>query len=230
MAIGLGRMFGFKFNENFNYPYVSQSVTEFWRRWHISLSSWFRDYLYIPLGGNRYGTARTYGNLIFVFFICGLWHGASWSFIVWGLLHGALLVAERLALGDWLRRTSPVVRHAYLVLAILVGWVFFRADNLSHAITFLTAMFGAAPTVGAGTKLALYLNSEVAVMLGIGIIASLPVFPAVRAMVFGKRWQGLPAVQTGLALARVSLYIGVFSLALLWLASGTHNPFIYFRF
>lgn len=230
MAIGLGRMFGFKFNENFNYPYVSQSVTEFWRRWHISLSSWFRDYLYIPLGGNRYGTARTYGNLIFVFFICGLWHGASWSFIIWGLLHGALLVVERLALGDWLRRTPPVVRHAYLVLAILVGWVFFRADNLAHAITFLAAMFGAAPTVGAGTKLALYLNSEVAVMLGIGIIASLPVFPAVRALALGKRWQGLPAVQTGLALARVSLYIGVFSLALLWLASGTHNPFIYFRF
>jgi alginate O-acetyltransferase complex protein AlgI len=230
MAIGLGRMFGFKFNENFNYPYISQSVTEFWRRWHISLSTWFRDYLYIPLGGNRYGAARTYGNLIFVFFICGLWHGASWSFIVWGLFHGALLVVERLGLNDWLKRSWPMVRHAYLVLAVLVGWVFFRAENLSHAVGYLSAMFGLAPVVATTSKLALYLNAEVAVMLVVGVIASTPVFPAVRAQVAAGRWKELAANQPLIAGAQLALYLSIFSLSVLWLASGTHNPFIYFRF
>jgi len=230
MAIGLGRMFGFKFNENFNYPYISESITEFWRRWHISLSTWFRDYLYIPLGGNRYGSARTYGNLIFVFFICGLWHGASWSFIVWGLFHGALLVIERLALNDWLKRTWPVVRHVYLVMAVLIGWVFFRAENLSHALDYLQVMFGVAPVaVGAG-KLALYLDSEVAVMLLVGVLASMPIFPAVRAKVDNGHWKKLATNQPVAACAQLALYIGIFAVSVLWLASGTHNPFIYFRF
>jgi len=230
MAIGLGRMFGFKFNENFNYPYVSQSVTEFWRRWHISLSSWFRDYLYIPLGGNRYSTARTYGNLVFVFFVCGLWHGASWSFIVWGLFHGLLLVVERVALGDWLKRSWPAVRHAYLILVVLIGWVFFRAENLSQAASYLSAMFGFVPVTAAATKLALYLNSETVVMLLVGTLASLPIFPKVQALMATERWKKLTTIQPALELARLGLYLGIFSIAVLWLASGTHNPFIYFRF
>jgi len=229
MAIGLGRMFGFRFTENFNYPYVSQSVTEFWRRWHISLSTWFRDYLYIPLGGNRHGTARTYGNLVFVFFICGLWHGASWSFILWGLLHGALLVAERV-LGSWRGRVWSPVRHAYLILAVLIGWVFFRADTLTHAVAYLSAMFGIAPAAAAGATFASYWNAEIMLTIIIGAVASTPVFPAVRAFATGHGWHGLPAFHTATALARVSFYLGTFSLSVLWLASGTHNPFIYFRF
>ena len=229
MAIGLGRMFGFKFYENFNYPYISQSVTEFWRRWHISLSTWFRDYLYIPLGGNRLGAGRTYCNLMFVFLLCGLWHGASWSFIIWGMFHGGLLVLERAVLGDGLKRCWPVVRHIYLILAILISWVFFRAENLSHAIGYLTAMFSVAPLAAAGTKLALYLNSEIAVMLLVGVLASLPIFPKVQAICAKERWKKFsegPLVE----FAQVGLYIAVFSLSILWLASGTHNPFIYFRF
>src|SRR5262249_18634459 len=121
MAIGLGRLFGFVFPENFRHPYVADSVQEFWRRWHISLSSWFRDYLYVPLGGNRVAPGRLYANLVSVFFLCGLWHGASWSFVVWGLFHGSFLVIERLAGGAWIHRLPKPLRHAYLLLVVMVG-------------------------------------------------------------------------------------------------------------
>ena len=142
MAIGLGRMFGFRIPENFNYPYVAASITEFWRRWHISLSTWFRDYLYIPLGGNRRGVGRTYLNLIVVFLLCGLWHGASWTFVVWGLFHGGFLILERLGLGRALRSASAPVAHGYCLLTVTVGWVFFRAETLTHAVGYLSAMVG----------------------------------------------------------------------------------------
>ena len=141
MAIGLGKMFGFDFLENFNLPYISQSIKEFWRRWHISLSSWFRDYLYIPLGGNRKGTARTYTNLLIVFFITGLWHGASWSFIVWGLYHGFFLILERLGLEDLLGKIPRLFRHLYAILVVLLGWVFFRAETLSAGLSYIGGMF-----------------------------------------------------------------------------------------
>ncbi|MEE8467510.1 MAG: MBOAT family O-acyltransferase [Planctomycetota bacterium] len=137
MAIGLGRMLGFRFLENFRFPYVSRSVTEFWRRWHISLSTWYRDYLYIPLGGSRRGPGRTYLNLLIVFALCGLWHGASWSFLVWGLFHGAFLVVERLGLGAALERRPAVLRHAYLLAVVMTGWVFFRAETLTQALEYL---------------------------------------------------------------------------------------------
>ena len=141
MAIGLGKMFGFDFLENFNHPYISKSIQEFWRRWHISLSSWFRDYLYIPLGGNRKGIGRTYVNLIIVFFITGLWHGASWNFIFWGLFHGFFLIWERIGLSKFLNKAPNFVGHIYLALVVLVGWVFFRAENLSDAWQYLEGMF-----------------------------------------------------------------------------------------
>lgn len=144
MAIGLGLMIGFHFPLNFNYPYISQSITEFWRRWHISLSAWFRDYLYVPLGGNRHGALRTYRNLVIVFLLCGLWHGAAWNFVVWGLYHGAFLVVERAGLRGVLERLPAAVGHAYALLAILIGWVFFRADTLPHAIAYLQGMAGLA--------------------------------------------------------------------------------------
>ena len=128
MAIGLGRMFGFRFPENFRWPYAAQTVQEFWRRWHISLSAWFRDYLYVPLGGNRLSIARTYVNLVVVFFLCGLWHGASWTFVVWGLLHGAFLALERVGLATAVKRLPRVLRHGYLLGTVMIGWVFFRAE------------------------------------------------------------------------------------------------------
>src|SRR5262245_5148881 len=139
MAIGLGRMFGFRFPENFRWPYVAASVQEFWRRWHISLSTWFRDYLYIPLGGNRVSPARRYRNLVTVFFLCGLWHGASWNFVIWGLWHGTFLVIERVA-SSGERRGRPFLSHVYTLVVVMIGWVFFRADTLSHAVAFLGAM------------------------------------------------------------------------------------------
>jgi len=137
MAIGLGHMFGFKFMENFNYPYISRSIQEFWRRWHISLSTWFRDYLYIPLGGNRAGTAKTYRNLVSVFFLCGLWHGASWNFVIWGMFHGLFAVIERFPLGKRLTQRSRIVSHLYTLLVVMVAWVFFRAPTLPGALGYL---------------------------------------------------------------------------------------------
>ena len=132
MAIGLGKMFGFTFPENFNYPYIATSITDFWHRWHITLSSWFRDYLYIPLGGNRVPKWRVYANLLTVFFLCGLWHGATWTFVVWGLFHGFFLIIERAGLKNWLER-HRAVRHVYTLLAVMVGWVFFRSDTFAGA-------------------------------------------------------------------------------------------------
>ncbi|HEY4439421.1 MAG TPA: MBOAT family protein, partial [Candidatus Elarobacter sp.] len=144
MAIGLARMFGFRFLENFDFPYVSGSITEFWRRWHISLSRWFRDYLYIPLGGNRVTPWRVYANLLVVFFLCALWHGAKWTFVVWGLIHGTFLVLER---AGWLRRitVAPVLRHVYALAVVLFAWIFFRADSFPQALAFLTALVNPTP-------------------------------------------------------------------------------------
>lgn len=142
MAIGLAAMAGFRFSENFNQPYLSTSIKDFWRRWHISLSSWLRDYVYIPLGGSRVPTYRIYANLITVFFLCGLWHGANMTFVIWGLYNGLFLILERLFLGDLLARVPKLITHLYAILVVLIGWVFFRADSLSQAFEYLSVMFG----------------------------------------------------------------------------------------
>ena len=141
MAIGLGHMLGFKFLENFNYPYIACSVTEFWRRWHISLSTWFRDYLYIPLGGNRVSSSRVAFNLIIVFGLCGLWHGASWNFVVWGLFHGLFLIFERQNRQYWLNN-QKWWQHAYLLTVVMIGWIFFRSETLNYAVNYIKALFG----------------------------------------------------------------------------------------
>ncbi|HUR33717.1 MAG TPA: MBOAT family protein [Vicinamibacterales bacterium] len=227
MAIGLGRMFGFRFPENFRWPYIADSVQEFWRRWHISLSSWFRDYLYVPLGGNRVAPWKTYRNLVTVFFLCGLWHGASWNFVIWGLFHGSFLVLERLGLSRGLKRVDPIVRHAYLLVVVMVGWVFFRAENLPAALTYLRAMAGFATGEMPPLRLSWYLNPEVRLALIAGIIGSMPVIPALRrrADAAMHNWRGPLAEFAGtLAL------LGVFVAALLQVAARTYNPFIYFRF
>ena len=170
MAIGLGRMFGFKIFENFDFPYLSKSIKEFWRRWHISLSSWFRDYVYIPIGGNRMSPARTYLNLFIVFFLTGFWHGASWSFVFWGLFHGTFLVIERLGFERLLKKIPGVFSRMYMLLIVMVGWVFFRIEAFPDAAAYTFKLFG----VGETGKLHLvhFLDGEKVVILALALVAS----------------------------------------------------------
>lgn len=225
MAIGLGRMFGFRFLENFNYPYSAQSLQEFWRRWHISLSSWFRDYLYIPLGGNRGSELRTYGNLFIVFVLCGLWHGASWNFLVWGIFHGAILSIERFGLSRLIERCWRPLRHMYLILVVLVSWVFFRAESLSDALDYLGAMFRF-DFSGVPFEFLDTINSQLILALLFGLVLSTPMF---RSLILTKTGGGSKAGSLIVAF-RVLLVAVLLLLSAMSLASSTHNPFIYFRF
>ena len=223
MAIGLAKMFGFEFQENFQHPYISQSLTEFWRRWHISLSSWFRDYLYIPLGGNRVGSWRTARNLIVVFLLCGLWHGANWTFVVWGLLHGAVLVLERFCLSKVLAKTWVPVRVTYTLLVVLIAWVFFRAESLSQAMSYVTALCRWSP---AEIQIVDLWCVKLTWLLPVGVLCCLPV----RAWVIGLRpmatgwWPGL--ARGAVAVTTVM----VFWASISQVVAGKHVPFIYFRF
>ena len=236
MAIGLGLCFGFHFKENFNYPYISASIQEFWRRWHISLSTWFREYLYIPLGGNRKGKAKTYRNKLMVFFCTGLWHGANWTFIIWGLWHGFFIVAEDAAkklfgLGKHGKnRRNPVetvLKHIYTLLVVLIGFVIFRADNMGQAFSMIGAMFsGIRASAQTGLLLAQCLTPLTMFALLLGLVGSTPVLP----MVCRKAEQ-----QTGSAYMclRVLSYVGALVLLLvdiLHLSAASYVPFIYFQF
>ncbi|MEI6987429.1 MAG: MBOAT family protein, partial [Rhodospirillaceae bacterium] len=174
MAIGLGLMIGFTFPQNFNYPYIASSMTDFWRRWHISLSSWFRDYLYFSLGGNRGSPRRTYVNLLIVFLLCGIWHGAAWNFVVWGLLHGAFLVLERVGMGRLLLRLPTVVRHTYVLLCVMVTWVFFRADSLGSAVHYLRAMAGLGTDCATAPVIGRYLGWDVVIAIVTGLLVAGP--------------------------------------------------------
>jgi alginate O-acetyltransferase complex protein AlgI len=232
MAVGLGRMFGFRFPENFNYPYIATSIQDFWRRWHMSLSAWFRDYVYIPLGGNRTSTGRMYVNLVLVFFLCGLWHGASWTFVVWGLYHGAFLVIERVGLAARVTALPAPVRHAYALLVVMAGWVFFRADTLGGATAMLAAMAGAGAAVPATYAPVWYWSREVLLAFIAGVIGATPLLPSVAKRLSG--WMdGSAATPTlgwrGSAAAVVAL-IAIFSASLMLSAARSYNPFIYFRF
>ncbi|HID02889.1 MAG TPA: MBOAT family protein, partial [Desulfobacterales bacterium] len=177
MAIGLGRMFGFRFLENFNYPYISKSIQEFWSRWHISLSNWFRDYLYIPLGGNRHGNRRTAVNLLIVFLLCGLWHGASWNFILWGLVYGGFLVAERGCFGRFMRGLPHLIQHFYVLLVVMNTWVLFRIETLKEIGQYLAAMYGNANAASMDSIIAFKLNQLFVASLAAGILLSFPVYP-----------------------------------------------------
>lgn len=234
MAIGLGRMFGFRFPENFRWPYIAQSIQEFWRRWHMSLSSWFRDYLYKPLGGNRVSPARTYVNLVTVFFLCGLWHGASWTFVVWGLWHGLFLVFERL-FGQSPTRpftNSPILSwpiwpHVYTMLVVMVGWVFFRATTLEAAIGFLKTMAGLTAATPTPYTVQWYLTPELWLALVAGAVGSTPWVPALaRSLAANRR----PAALTTIEAASVVLLIVLLVASIMQVAAGTYNPFIYFQF
>jgi alginate O-acetyltransferase complex protein AlgI len=236
MAIGLARMFGFEFRANFDYPYVSQSITEFWRRWHISLSSWFRDYLYIPLGGNRRGPARTYLNLLTVFLLCGLWHGARWTFIAWGLYHGAFLVLERLGLDRRLARLPAALRHAYALLAVVVGWVFFKAETFHRALAMLRAMAGLCSGRAVVYDTVVYLRHDVVLALVGGGVLSLPVLPWLAGLerrlstaTAEKAW-GCAALEAACGLGTTLVLSVLLLCSAMLLAGNTYNPFIYFRF
>ncbi len=216
MAIGLGRMFGFHFLENFNYPYIARSVREFWRRWHISLSTWFRDYLYIPLGGNRHGPVRTGANLLLVFLLCGLWHGASWTFLIWGVYHGIFLVLERVpAVRRLLDRLPAPVQHAYVLLVVLVGWVFFRADTFAHALAYLEAMVDFSRPPLFNSQLFLALNNEFSLTLAAAVIGSTPVFMLLQRWRTGRPIVPAPAMRWLAATAQVGSlgFVLVYSIA-----------------
>ena len=221
MAIGLGRMFGFHFEENFNYPYLSKSVTEFWRRWHMSLSGWFRDYVYIPLGGSRAGTAKQVRNILLVWTLTGLWHGAAWNFLLWGLYFGVLLLGEKFWWGKALERAPSPLRHLYAMVIVVLGWVLFRCEGLSAVGSYLGAMFGLS---GGGWGQALYFLRQYGVFLAVGVVASLPVKDALLAAL--QRRKAERTIQWGSALAG----LGLLGLSFLQLISSTANPFIYYRF
>jgi alginate O-acetyltransferase complex protein AlgI len=231
MAIGLGRFFGFEFLENFNYPYISQSMREFWQRWHISLSTWFRDYLYIPLGGNRGSIFRTYLNLWIVFLLCGLWHGASWNFAIWGALHGTALAIERIGWDRYLDRLWMPFRHIYTLLIVMIGWVFFRSESLGHATHYLASAIGLTVADGLKYSVFYYADLKIIATLSLGCLLATP-FAAwlgtqLQTKIFSSRFIYLQPV---LYAGHYVLLIGLFLLSVGSLAAGTYNPFIYYRF
>jgi alginate O-acetyltransferase complex protein AlgI len=230
MAIGMGRMLGFRFPENFRLPYAARSIQDFWRRWHISLSTWLRDYLYIPLGGSRGSTLRTYVNLWLVFLLCGLWHGAGWTFVAWGLYHGLFLVLERRGLARWLERLGAPFGHAYTLLVVMCGWVLFRSDSIPQAGAFLRAMFDLGGAWG-HTSPVLDNDGKLALVLGAVLASPLVGWLGERWRAFIQErspsgWAGELAFQT----LRTAGTTALLALAAMWLAAGTYNPFIYFRF
>jgi alginate O-acetyltransferase complex protein AlgI len=227
MAIGLGKMLGFDFHENFNYPYIAKSVREFWQRWHISLSSWFRDYLYIPLGGSRVTPIKIYRNLLIVFFITGLWHGASWNFIVWGLFHGFFIILERIGLDKILQRSVSPIRNAYTLIVVVLGWVFFRAENLPEALLYLERMFAFSARETSVTSYLnfFYFRGEYLLVGIAALILSTPIAEKAVAAFYGKK-----DVRHDFGWAEVTLLMLLFIVTASYIAADTYNPFIYFRF
>ena len=231
MAIGLGWMTGFHFPQNFNYPYISKSITEFWRRWHMSLSRWFRDYLYIPLGGNRHGPVKTYRNLLIVFLLCGLWHGAAWTFLAWGGYHGCLLVIERMGAERRLAKLPVFMQHGYTLIAVLVGWVLFRADNFSQAMYLIKKLFFSWRELGE-TNIYQMLSPEQFLAMVAAVLFSTPFIvnalgKAIPMPVIGRwRRNAIPlAYGVGLSFA-----VAVLGFASVRIMLGSYSPFIYFRF
>lgn len=219
MAIGLGKMFGFDFLENFNYPYISKSVTEFWRRWHMSLGGWFREYVYIPLGGNRLGIKKQMLNLLIVWLLTGLWHGASWNFVMWGGYYGILLFIEKLLLKRWIEKWPQLVRHLYTLLLVMIGWTFFSIENLSQAIEYLSVMFGFAGHALFDSTAIHYLISYGGLLL-LGVICSTPLLSLILTKLKAK----------GFGSVVILIQVILLLLSTAYLVTTTYNPFLYFRF
>ncbi|WML33503.1 MBOAT family O-acyltransferase [Clostridium sp. OS1-26] len=222
MAIGLGKMFGFRFEENFRYPYISQSISEFWRRWHISLGSWFKEYVYISLGGNRVGKWKLIRNMFIVWFLTGLWHGASWNFVLWGLYFGTLIIIEKLFLQKSMTRWPKAIRHIYSLLLIVIGWVFFEFPNMADVVSFLRSMFGVGSNafidIQTITKLEAY-----AVLYLVCIIAATPL-PKKLALSFKRIHCNI------FKFAENVYYCVLMFFSTVYMVGSTYNPFIYFRF
>lgn len=229
MAIGLGKMFGFEFRENFNYPYISQSVSEFWRRWHISLGNWFRDYLYISLGGNRVSPWKVYRNLLIVWTATGFWHGASWTFMLWGFYYAVIICLERAFLGKWLEWLWKPIRHVYVMFLVMVGWVFFRADNWHYSLSYLKAMFGFNQIHIDANFYYYLLNDGDAEYLILGLLFIVPLFPAVKSFIAEKATHN-PVISFLRDWVGIIMYLGLLMLVTMYLVNSTYNPFIYFRF
>lgn len=222
MAIGLGKMFGFEFNMNFNYPYVSKSITEFWRRWHISLSSWFRDYVYIPLGGNRVSKIKHIRNLLIVWFLTGLWHGAAWNFVAWGLYYGVILIIEKYLLSPVLDRLPDVVRHIYSIVLVVIGWVLFFSSSFGQAADYIRVMFGAGAH-GFTDRESMYLLTSNLILWLILIFGSTPlVHFRYEHMLRSKKWNT--------TIINSVVYVALFIVCIAYLVTETYNPFLYFRF
>jgi alginate O-acetyltransferase complex protein AlgI len=234
MAIALAQMFGFKLSENFNYPYTSESITDFWRRWHISLSNWFRDYVYFPLERRKRGLslAERYLNILIVFTLTGLWHGANWTFLVWGLIQGIFIVLERIKISEWLDRLWPPVRRLYSLPIILISWVFFRSADLNQALTYLRIMAGVLRPLRVNSTIYTYLTNEVWLALFLGVLFAFPIYPwllSYRDRLDSTRFAGRVqawAFDLTISGGVIVLFVGLIAL----LASSTVNAFIYFRF
>ncbi len=218
MAIGLGGMFGFRFNENFRYPYIASSVTDFWRRWHISLSSWFKEYVYIPLGGNRRKTPRVILNLMIVWLLTGLWHGAAWNFILWGVYYGVLLILEKYVFAALLEKMPKWLRHITTMICVMIGWVFFSAPTLTDAMRYLGAMFGRASAFIDSDGVYMLLTNFVLILLG--VVASVPLYGKLTQYFDERRLSKLRIITTPL----------LFIVCIIFMISETYNPFLYFRF
>ncbi|MBP3729717.1 MAG: MBOAT family protein [Lachnospiraceae bacterium] len=229
MAIGLGQMFGFRFKENFNYPYISTSCSEFWRRWHISLNTWFREYLYFPLGGNRKGKVRTYVNLWLVFLFTGIWHGAAWTYVAWGLFQGCFIILERLKLVPFVK--NKITGNLYTMLVMLVGLIIFRSESLAYAGEMLKGFFGFGGAMSGETYslVSTYFGPYYLALLALSVFFSLPLFRngwlKIRARLAGKRRASILFMGATMAGA-----LAVLALSLIQLATDSYNPFIYFRF
>ena len=219
MAVGLGKMFGFEFVQNFNFPYKASSITDFWRRWHISLSSWFRDYVYIPLGGNRKGLARTIINILIVWSLTGMWHGAAWNFIAWGMFYGVLLILEKYVLKDILEKIPMPLRHIGTLIVVMIGWVFFSSENITQAGEFIGSMIG----FGNGSFIdsqAMYLLSENTFAIFAMGLSAAGVFDMISTREETRTYKIFKCI----------LYVVIFLLSIAYLVSETYNPFLYFRF
>ena len=217
MAVGLGRMIGFEFMENFNYPYISKSIVEFWKRWHISLTNWFREYLYFPLGGSRCSKGKWIRNILIVWVLTGIWHGAGWNFLLWGLYYAVWMLAERLFLGKYLEKLPAAVQHVYTMVIVLIGWCLFAVEDMGHLGAYLSACFGGARFISANT---LYYLRSYLPMLVILVLASTP---AVK-----KLWNKLG--EKVRLLAAPVLVLGTLILCTACLVDASYNPFLYFRF
>ncbi|EGT3616496.1 MBOAT family protein [Clostridium perfringens] len=222
MAIGLGKMFGFDFCENFNYPYISKSITEFWRRWHISLGTWFREYVYIPLGGNRRGLKIQLRNIFIVWFLTGIWHGASWNFIAWGIYYGVLLLIEKVFLLKVLNKAPKFINHVYTMILVMVGWVFFSNDSLKNGLNYIKVMFGIGNNSLVNGTSFYYLSTSL-IILVIALLCSTPImYKLFRKLKYDMGVRGI------LIAGGIQVIILVLSIA--YIVTSTYNPFLYFRF